>query len=77
MAETLNAERTSAAAGPSLRSVSVYTMHMAVKGLGLSACASAKNPFVSPANTLKRLQWGKDHRSWTYHWAVVFFIDER
>jgi len=76
IAEKLNAERTSAAAGPSLRPVSVYTVRRAVKGLGLSFCALAKKPFVSPANIVKRLQWVKDHESWTYHWAFVFFSEE-
>jgi len=76
IAEKLNAERTSAAAGPSLRPVFVYTVRRAVKGLGLSSCAPAKKPFVSPANMVKRFQWGKDHESWTYHWAFVFFSDE-
>jgi len=76
IAYTINAERTSAAAGPSLRPVSVYTVRRAVKGLRLSFCAPAKKTFVSPANMVKLLQWGKDHESWTYHWAFVFFSDE-
>jgi len=75
-AEKLNAERTSAADGTPLRPVSVHMVRRAVKGLGLSSCAPAKKPFVSPANMLRRLQWGKDHESWTYHWAFVFFSDE-
>jgi len=76
IAEKLSAERTSAAAGPSLRPVPVYTVRRAVKGLGLSSCAPAKKPFVSPANMVKRMQWGKHHESWTYYWAFVFFSDE-
>ena len=75
-AEKLYAEHTSAAEGPSLRPVSVHMVRRAVKGLGSSSCAPAKKPFVSPANMLKRLQWGKDLESWTYHWAFVFFSDE-
>jgi len=76
IAYTITAERTSAAAGPSLRPVSVYTVRRAVKGLRLSFCAPAKKTFVSPANMMRLLQWGKDHESWTYHWAFVFFSDE-
>ena len=76
IAEKLNAERTSAAAGPSLRPVSVYAVRRAVKGRGLSSCAPAKKAFVSPANMVKCLQWGKDHESWTYNWAFVFFSNE-
>jgi len=76
IAEKLNAERTSAAVGPSIRPLSVRTVRAAVKDLGLSFYAPAKKLFVSPANMVERLQCGKDHESWTYHWAFVFFSDD-
>jgi len=76
IAETLNAERAKTVGGPASRPVSVKTLRRAVKGRGLASCAPAKKPFVSDVNKEKRPKWGKQHESWTYHWAGVFFSDE-
>jgi len=76
IAETVNTERAKTVGGPASRPVSVKTLRRAVKGLGLASCAPAKKPFVSDVNKEKRLKWGKQHESWTYHWAFVFFSDE-
>lgn len=38
---------------------------------------STKKPFISPANRVKRLQWAKDHLSWTVQqWRQVLWSDE-
>lgn len=74
--EKVNEGRTSAAGGPPLRKVSVSTVRRAINGLGLSSCAPAHKPFVSGINKKKRLQWAKDHLSWSYQWAWVMFSDE-
>lgn len=76
IAEKVNQVRTTTAVGPPLRKVSVSTVRRAIKGLGLSSCAPAHKPFVSDINKKKRLQWAKEHRSWTYQWAWVMFSDE-
>jgi len=76
ISETVNAERAKNAGGPASRPVSVKTLRRAVKGLGLASCAPAKEPFVSDVNKEKRLKWGKQHDSWTYHWDFVFLSDE-
>lgn len=74
--EKVNNERTSATGGPALRQISPRTVRRAVKALGLSFCTPAQKPFVSAANKCKRLQWGKDHLSWSYQWAWVLYLDE-
>eukprot|EP00170_Pyropia_yezoensis_P000249 contig_1611_g250 len=66
-------ERTSTTGGPALRKISPSTVRRAVKALGLSSCAPAQKPFVSAANKPKRLQWGKEHLSWSYRGAWILF----
>lgn len=44
-------ERTSTAAGTSVRKVSAITVRMAAKGFALSSCAPATKPFVSMTKT--------------------------
>jgi len=76
ISEKVNAERSKTVGGPASRPVSVKPLRRAVNGLGLASCAPAKKPFVPDVNKEKRLKWGKQHESWTYHWAFVFFPDE-
>ena len=76
IAEKVSAKRAKTVGGPASRPVSVKTLRRVVKGLGLASCAPAKKPFVSEVNKEKRLKWDKQHESWTYHWAFVFFPNE-
>jgi len=69
--EKLNAERTNPPAGQSLRQVSPSTVHRAVNGMGMRSCAPAMKQPVFAVNKKKRLQWAKDHLSWSIQWASV------
>jgi len=75
IAETVTTERAKTVWGPASRLVSFKTLRRAVKGLGLTSCAPAKKPFVSDVNKEKRLKWGTQHESRTYHWAFAFLSD--
>jgi len=76
IAEKVNAERAKTVGGPASRPLSVKTLRRVVKGLILASYAPAKTSFVSDVNKEKRLKWGKQHGSWTFRWAFVFFSDE-
>lgn len=37
----------------------------------------SKKPFISPANRIKRVQWARDHLTWTFDdWRKVLWSDE-
>ena len=71
LSEQLNAERTNPPAGQSLRQVSPSTVHRAVNGMGMRSCAPTMKQLVFAVTKKKRLQWAKDHLSWSIRWASV------
>ena len=57
--------------------VSTKTVRRAIKKIGISYHPAAIKPFVSKVNAKKRLDWCKEHLSWTIEgWSKVDWTDE-
>ena len=57
--------------------VSKSTVKRRLKEAGLRGCVAVRKPLLRPQNRRKRLQWAKEHASWTVQqWKRVLWTDE-
>jgi len=59
------------------KDVSTRTVQRAMRKIGISCHPAALKPFVSKVNAKKRIDWCKEHLSWTIEdWSKVVWTDE-